>query len=67
MRVGTARLKTAGIGAVVTREAHRNQGLMHAAAIESLNAMRALGYDLSVLRGRHYVKYGYARGWNYVT
>ena len=25
------------------------------------------GYDLSILRGRHYVKMGYARAWNYVT
>jgi len=67
MRVGSAQLKTAGIGAVVTREEHRGRGLMHAAALESISAMRELGYDLSVLRGRHYVKYGYARGWNYVT
>jgi len=67
MRVGPARLKTAGIGAVTTREAHRNQGLMHAAATASFDAMRELGYDLSILRGRHYVKYGYARAWNYVT
>lgn len=67
MRVGSARLKTAGIGAVVTREPHRNRGIMHAAANESFEAMRELGYDVSVLRGRHYVKYGYARAWNYIT
>ena len=67
MRVGSARLKTAGIGAVVTRELYRKQGLMQRAATESFGAMRELGYDVSVLRGRHYVKYGYARAWNYVT
>jgi hypothetical protein len=67
MRVESVRLKTAGIGAVTTREAHRKRGLMHAAATESFQAMRDLGYDVSVLRGRHYVKYGYARAWNYVT
>jgi len=67
MRVGSARLKTAGIGAVVTREPYRKQGLMQRAATESFGAMRELGYDVSVLRGRHYVKYGYARAWNYVT
>ncbi|MCP4426533.1 MAG: GNAT family N-acetyltransferase, partial [Chloroflexi bacterium] len=67
MRVGDVRLKTAGIGAVVTREPYRKQGLMRRAALASLEAMRENGYDLSVLRGRHYVKYGYARAWNYVT
>jgi hypothetical protein len=67
MRIGSARLKTAGIGAVVTREAYRKQGLMHHAATESFGAMRELGYDVSVLRGRHYLKYGYVRAWNYVT
>jgi hypothetical protein len=29
--------------------------------------MACNGYDLSILRGRHYVKMGYARAWNYVT
>ncbi|MBI5935600.1 MAG: GNAT family N-acetyltransferase [Chloroflexi bacterium] len=67
MRIGSARLKTAGIGAVVTREPHRKQGLMETAATASFDAMRELGYDVSVLRGRHYVKYGYIRAWNYVT
>jgi GNAT superfamily N-acetyltransferase len=67
MRIGSARLKTAGIGAVVTREPHRKQGLMQAAVAASFDAMRELGYDVSVLRGRHYVKFGYVRAWNYVT
>jgi hypothetical protein len=29
--------------------------------------MKKNGYDLSILRGRHYVKFGYARAWNYIT
>jgi hypothetical protein len=29
--------------------------------------MKEQGYDLSILRGRHYVKMGYSRAWNYVT
>ena len=67
MRIDSAHLRVAGVGAVVTREAYRNNGLMHRAALASFEAMRTNGYDLSVLRGRHYAKYGYVRAWNYVT
>ena len=67
MRLENLFLKVAGVGAVVTSESFRKQGLMDLAARGSLKAMRVNGYDLSVLRGRHYVKYGYARAWNYVT
>jgi len=67
MRVETARLKVAGIGAVVTHPDYRKQGLMYHAAQDSFEAMAQDGYDLSILRGRHYVKMGYARAWNYVT
>ena len=67
MRVESVHLQVAGIGAVTTRPAYRKQGLMGRAAVDSLAAMRGAGYDLSILRGRHYVKYGYARAWNYVT
>jgi hypothetical protein len=67
MRLGAVQLQAAGVGAVVTREPYRKKGLMHQAALDSLQAMRANGYDLSVLRGRHYAKFGYVRAWNYVT
>lgn len=67
MRIESAHLRVAGVGAVVTREAYRSNGLMHRAALASFEAMRENGYDLSVLRGRHYAKYGYVRAWNYVT
>lgn len=67
MRLETIKLKVAGIGAVVTREHYRQCGLMTLAANASFEAMLANGYDLSILRGRHYVKFGYARAWNYVT
>jgi hypothetical protein len=60
-------LQVAGVGAVVTREPYRKKGLMQAAALDSLKAMRENGYDLSILRGRHYTKLGYVRAWNYVT
>ena len=67
MRVGSARLRTAGIGAVVTLEPYRQQGIMASAAASSFEAMFNHGYDLTVLRGRHYHKFGYRRAWNYVT
>ena len=67
MRLETIQLKVAGIGAVVTHPDYRKQGLMHSAARDSFDAMKQAGYDLSILRGRHYVKMGYARAWNYVT
>ncbi|MBN2556244.1 MAG: GNAT family N-acetyltransferase [Anaerolineales bacterium] len=67
MRLESIYLNTAGVGAVATREAYRKQGLMHRAAQASFLAMRENGYDISVLRGRHYAKYGYVRAWNYVT
>ena len=67
MRVESVQLKVAGIGAVVTHPDTRKQGVMHRAAQASFDAMLKEGYDLSILRGRHYVKMGYARAWNYVT
>lgn len=67
MRLESIQLKVGGIGAVVTHPDYRKQNLMHQAAQDSFEAMRQTGYDLSILRGRHYVKMGYARAWNYVT
>jgi len=67
MRLGSVHLKVAGIGAVVTEEPYRKRGLMEMAAHHSLKAIRQNGYHLSILRGRHYAKYGYVRAWNYVT
>ena len=67
MRLESTQLKVAGIGAVVTHPDYRKQGLMYRAAQASFDAMLQAGYDLSILRGRHYVKLGYARAWNYVT
>ena len=67
MRLGSVQLRVASVGAVVTREPYRKQGVMQQASLASFNDMREQGYDLSILRGRHYVKFGYARAWNYVT
>ncbi len=67
MRLESITLRVAGIGAVATEEDCRKQGLMERAATASFQAMQEAGYDLSILRGRHYVKFGFARAWNYVT
>lgn len=67
MWVETVQLRVAGIGAVATHPDYRKLGVMHQAAQSSFSAMENAGYDLSILRGRHYVKMGYARAWNYVT
>jgi predicted acetyltransferase len=67
MRLGPVQLQVAGIGAVVTEEPYRKHGLMGQAALASFESMFQQGYDLSILRGRHYVKFGYARAWNYIT
>lgn len=67
MRIGTVQLKVAGIGAVVTREPYRKQGLMRKAALASFQAMAAYEYDLTILRGRYYAQFGFVRAWNYVT
>jgi hypothetical protein len=67
MRLDSSLLKVGGIGAVATHPDYRKQALMHRAAQASFEAMHAHGYDLSILRGRHYAKMGYARAWNYVT
>ena len=67
MRLDGVQLQVAGVGAVVTLEEYRKQGLMQTAALASFQAMQENGYDLSILRGRHYAKFGYVRAWNYVT
>jgi predicted N-acetyltransferase YhbS len=67
MRLAGILLRVAGVGAVVTSASYRQQGLMRQAALESFQAMREAGYQLSILRGRHYARFGYVRAWNYVT
>lgn len=67
MRVEAVQLQVGGVGAVATHADYRKQGWMHQAAQASFDAMKQAGYDLSILRGRHYAKMGYARAWNYVT
>lgn len=69
MRVGVARLRTAGVQLVTTLADHRGHGLMAETARASLEAMRANGYDLSVVCNADpaadglYRKLGYVQAW----
>lgn len=64
MRLGTATLKIAGVGAVCTDPVYRKRGLMFAAGTDSLVAARDAGYDLAMLTGIHYKPMGFRRAWN---
>lgn len=69
MRVGVARLRTAGVQLVTTLADHRGQGLMTDTARAALDAMRAGGYDLSVVCNADedadglYRKLGFVSAW----
>jgi hypothetical protein len=65
MRIGTARVRAGGIGMVATDGDCRQRGLMAATARASVEAMRRLGYDLSILFGidDFYHRFGYVRAW----
>jgi len=67
MRIGTARVRAGGVGAVATAKEHRKKGLMALTAPASIEAMRELGYDMSVLFGIRgfYEKFGYVRAWHF--
>ena len=66
MRIGRARVRTGGIGAVATSADYRGRGYMDHTAHASLSAMRDLGYDFSILFGisNFYHKFGYTRAWS---
>jgi len=65
MRIGEARVRTGGIGAVATHSDCRKRGYMAQTIRASLAAMRDAGYDISILFGidNFYHKFGYVRGW----
>jgi len=65
MRVGAAKLKTAGIGAVLTHPDFRRKGLLLKTARPSLDAAQKAGYDISILFGilSFYHKLSYTRAW----
>jgi len=65
MRVGTATLRVAGIGAVCTHGGMRRRGLMARTIAAACEAMRDAGYDASLLFGigGFYHRFGYVRAW----
>jgi predicted N-acetyltransferase YhbS len=69
MRIGGARVRTGGIGTVMTHGDYRKRGLIVRTAPVAMQAMREAGYDLSILFGvrNYYGKFGYVRAWNETT
>lgn len=66
MRVGTARVATAGVNLVVTDPDFRQRGLMPSTIRASLEAMRENGYDLSLVCNaiaNYYTRFGYVSAW----
>jgi predicted acetyltransferase len=66
MRVGAARLRTAGIGSVATHWEYRKRGLMDLTIRNCIAGMRQMGFDFSILFGiqNFYEKFGYTRAWS---
>jgi predicted N-acetyltransferase YhbS len=65
MRVGSARLRTGGIGAVLTHPDHRKKGLGSEVFWACMAAMRQAGYQYSLLFGiwNYYHRFGFAQAW----
>jgi len=65
MRVGRARLRTGGIGAVATHAGFRNRRLASRLCRAVVKSMRQGGYDYSILFGRRnfYHRVGYVQAW----
>ena len=63
MRIGSAAVKVAAIGAVATHQLHRKKGYMEQTARACLDGLRDKGYDVTFLFGipRFYTKFGYVR------
>ena len=66
MRIGTARVRVGGVGGVATDADLRKRGFMDRTARASIEAMRAHGYDVSLLFGipDFYHRFGYVRAWS---
>ena len=63
IRVGRARILTAGIGSVATHGHHQKRGLLRQTANATLDALRDSDYDVSLLFGipNFYEQFGYRR------
>jgi predicted N-acetyltransferase YhbS len=69
MRIGSARVRTAGVGAVATHGQYRKHGLMAKTAQACVDALAGYGYDMTVLFGikNFYHRFGYVRAWKEMT
>ena len=68
MRIGGAHVSVGGVGVVATHADYRKKGLMARTARASIDAMREMGYDMTMLFGidDYYDKFGYVRAWSEV-
>lgn len=68
MRIGSARVRTGGVGLVATHGNYRKRGLMAVTTRASLDLMTRNGYDVSFLFGisGFYHQFRYVAGWNNV-
>jgi predicted acetyltransferase len=69
VRVGRARILTAGIGSVATDGHHRKRGFLRQTANATLDALRGSDYDVSLLFGipNLYERFGYRRAWTFLN
>ncbi|MEO8285419.1 MAG: GNAT family N-acetyltransferase [Chloroflexota bacterium] len=66
IRVGSSRVRAAGVNLVVTHPDHRKQGLMPKTIWASIEAMRSRGYDISIVANAvesYYERFGYVVAW----
>ncbi len=65
MRIGTAAVRVAGVGAVATEGAFYNHGLMAKTAAACVADLAGYGYHLTMLDGisDFYDRFGYVRAW----
>jgi hypothetical protein len=65
MRIGRARVKTGGVGAVATDGNFRKHGLMARTATAGVARLRELGFDMTLLFGidNFYHRFGYVHAW----
>jgi hypothetical protein len=65
MRIGRCAVRVGGVGAVGTHGDYRKRGLMLRTGRASIEAMRRLGYDMTLLFGikDFYHRFGYVRAW----
>ncbi len=66
MRIGGARVRVGGVTCVATDAEYRKRGLMDRTGRASLGAMRAAGYDMTMLFGidDFYDRFGYVNAWS---